>query len=207
MPTSTLQTMNPTATGVLAAENTYRITGPSTRIGGSCTTATSSTSSAHTPAAGTFAASSPTPASSAWMKATPSTPRATLRTVAPASAAISSPRRPIRRAANARENRRPSSAWASSTPAMRMAATNCTIPMPASAASFSSQPPTLRSCGSSSSTAADRFSEASVQNACSRSPTSGHEATLPEGGGTARVPRSRLVAMRVAASTRLSASR
>ena len=114
---------------VLFAANAYTITGPSTRIGGSCTIARTSTSSAHREASGTPMIAMPMSERIDWMTAMPITPTVTLRIVFSARITMSEASSPKNRDATAVTPRTAASAFASSSPAISTESTNCsTVP-------------------------------------------------------------------------------
>ena len=81
--------------------------GMSTGIGPTCARQNMNTRVIRTPAPGTPLIASPSPASSAWMTAVPTTPRATARIALPARTSDSSPWRPAMRRAKSAARRRP----------------------------------------------------------------------------------------------------
>jgi hypothetical protein len=91
-------------------------------------------------------------------------PVATLRTMRSATSAKPTPRSGASRSARARVTRPPPSAWASSTPAMMIASTNCSSAMPVPAAALKSHLPASLSIGLACFTASCRLSDASCQN-------------------------------------------
>ncbi|MDT4855385.1 hypothetical protein FQZ97_897380 [compost metagenome] len=164
------------------------ITGRVTRATGSCMMPRISTASASRPAAGTPLTTRPTPISSIWMNAMPTTPWATARMVAVHSSASSGPRSgPEMRVAMATAVPLPLSPLAMISPAIASARMNTSTPAPTPASCVSTVLLTSLTWGATCCQTQPRSLDAWVQMRNSGSPTTGHSCTLTGGGGISRL--------------------